>query len=176
MQELNIQDNNVGSASEPRNQVVSNSGHCPTAHSRQSNDRLEHVTLRPGRQYENGQQAVVRAEESAVSSVARPKTPPHTAQQALAMIKDFGDSLASAAKTPRSPVKSPCSKKVPFLTKESNTRNFTAWDVDERLSELDNQFKVMKEVMNVSLTDRKAMDEAINLAKTRGTFTSTPLC
>ncbi|KAK4211025.1 P-loop containing nucleoside triphosphate hydrolase protein [Rhypophila decipiens] len=42
-----------------------------------------------------------------------------------------------------------------------------AWDVDERLHELDSQFKQMKEVMNVSLTDRKALEDAVDLAKTR---------
>lgn len=55
------------------------------------------------------------------------------------------------------------------MTDEEATtgRQQNSWDVDERLSELDTQFKVMKEVMNTSLSDRTAMDEAIRLAKTR---------
>lgn len=167
MQGLNIKDDNQTSTSPTRNQVVSNSQDRTTAHSRPSNGRLEHVTLRHGNRSENGPQTLVRTKESQAGSVARPGTPPHTAQHVLAMMEEFGDVLASAAKTPRSPTKSP-SISLSFLTKESNTRTFTAWDVDERLSELDTQFKVMKEVMNTSLSDRTAMDEAIKLAKTRG--------
>lgn len=74
----------------------------------------------------------------------------------------------SACHTP-SPSKLCSPSKSPFLTKETTTlTNFTAWDVDERLHELDSQFKQMKEVMNVSLTDRKALEDAVDLAKTRG--------
>lgn len=40
--------------------------------------------------------------------------------------------------------------------------------MDERLVEVEAQFKAMKEVMNVSLTDKKAMEEVIEMAKTRG--------
>ncbi|KAG6356265.1 hypothetical protein INS49_015652 [Diaporthe citri] len=42
-----------------------------------------------------------------------------------------------------------------------------SWDMDERLVEVEAQFKAMKEVMNVSLTDKKAMEEVIEMAKTR---------
>ncbi|ROV88638.1 hypothetical protein VMCG_10310 [Cytospora schulzeri] len=41
------------------------------------------------------------------------------------------------------------------------------WDVDERLVDMESQFKALKEVMNVSLTDKKAMEEVIDMAKTR---------
>lgn len=49
-------------------------------------------------------------------------------------------------------------------------RTFTAWDVDERLVEVEAQFKAMKEVMNGSLSDKKAMEEVIEMAKTRGRY------
>jgi kinesin family protein C1 len=55
-----------------------------------------------------------------------------------------------------------------FLTKETRLTNFTAWDVDERLQDLDTQFRQMKDVMNSTLTERKGLDEALELAKTRG--------
>ncbi|KUI52658.1 Kinesin-like protein klpA [Cytospora mali] len=42
-----------------------------------------------------------------------------------------------------------------------------SWDVDERLVDMESQFKALKEVMNVSLTDKKAMEEVIEMAKTR---------
>lgn len=51
-------------------------------------------------------------------------------------------------------------------------RTFTAWDVDERLFEVEAQFKAMKEVMNGSLSDKKAMEEVIEMAKTRGRYSS----
>lgn len=41
------------------------------------------------------------------------------------------------------------------------------WDVDERLHEVESQFKAMKEAMNVSLTDRKTLEDAVDIAKTR---------
>ncbi|KAK2603106.1 hypothetical protein N8I77_009586 [Diaporthe amygdali] len=48
-----------------------------------------------------------------------------------------------------------------------STGKQTSWDMDERLVEVEAQFKAMKEVMNVSLTDKKAMEEVIEMAKTR---------
>ncbi|KAL2279942.1 hypothetical protein FJTKL_13087 [Diaporthe vaccinii] len=48
-----------------------------------------------------------------------------------------------------------------------NDERSNAWDMDERLVEVEAQFKAMKEVMNVSLTDKKAMEEVIEMAKTR---------
>ncbi|KAJ4302063.1 kinesin-like nuclear fusion protein [Collariella sp. IMI 366227] len=41
------------------------------------------------------------------------------------------------------------------------------WDVDGRLNEFETQFKVMKEAFEGTMTDRKAMEEAIDLAKNR---------
>ncbi|ROW15921.1 hypothetical protein VPNG_02513 [Cytospora leucostoma] len=42
-----------------------------------------------------------------------------------------------------------------------------SWDVDERLVDMESEFKALKEVMNGSLTDKKAMEEVIEMAKTR---------
>ncbi|KAG7289412.1 hypothetical protein NEMBOFW57_005783 [Staphylotrichum longicolle] len=44
---------------------------------------------------------------------------------------------------------------------------YTGWDVDGRLNEFESQFKVMKEAFEGTVTDRKAMEEAIDLAKNR---------
>ncbi|KAL2268502.1 hypothetical protein VTJ83DRAFT_3348 [Remersonia thermophila] len=41
------------------------------------------------------------------------------------------------------------------------------WDVDGRLSEFESQFKVMKEAFEGTMTDRKALEEAIDIAKSR---------
>jgi kinesin family protein C1 len=100
--------------------------------------------------------------------MAPPKTPPDSAQHALDMLYKFEETLlASTRKPPESPSKSP-SKASSFLTKDSNLTAFTAWDMDDRLVEMEAQFKAMKDVMNVSLTDKKAMEEVIDMAKTRG--------
>lgn len=40
--------------------------------------------------------------------------------------------------------------------------------MDERLVEVEAQFKQMKEVMNVSLKDKTHMEEVIEMAKARG--------
>lgn len=93
---------------------------------------------------------------------------PGSTQHALQVLDKFGTTLlASTRKYTESPSKS-SSKVRPFLTKDSNTRAFLAWDMDERLIEVEAQFKAMKEVMNVSLSDKKAMEEVIDMAKTRG--------
>lgn len=108
-------------------------------------------------------------EDSEASMLAPPTTPrSHSTQEVQQMFENFGVSLlASTRKYTGSPFKSP-SKVRSFLTKDSNTRAFTAWDMDERLIEVEAQFKAMKEVMNVSLSDKKAMEEVIEMAKTRG--------
>lgn len=86
----------------------------------------------------------------------------------LQVIFNKFENTMTACQSP-SPLKLCSPSRSPFLTKETTTlTNFTAWDVDERLHELDSQFKQMKEVMNVSLTDRKALEDAVDLAKTRG--------
>lgn len=47
---------------------------------------------------------------------------------------------------------------------------YAGWDVDGRLNEFESQFKVMKEAFEGTVTDRKAMEEAIDLAKNRGAY------
>lgn len=112
-------------------------------------------------------QSTPQHEVSRASIMAPPKTPRST-QQVQQLMDKFEDTLlASTRKCTVSPSKSP-SKVRPFLTKDSNLRAFTAWDVDERLVDMESQFKALKEVMNVSLTDKKAMEEVIEMAKTRG--------
>jgi hypothetical protein len=74
---------------------------------------------------------------------------------------------AVAASPQKSPSKCSPSKKPSFLRKDSMLTDFTAWDVDDRLHEVEAQFRALKDVMNSSLTDRKSQDEALELAKTR---------
>lgn len=155
-----------------RDQAISTKENCPPSPSplQSSEFLLENVTLRPAqsRREDSIATPVVRPEDSRASIMAPPKTPPDSAQHALDLLDKFEETLlASTRKCPESPSKSP-SKVVSFLTKDSNLTAFTAWDMDDRLVEMEAQFKAMKDVMNVSLTDKKAMEEVIDMAKTRG--------
>ncbi|KAL2152340.1 hypothetical protein VTH82DRAFT_5524 [Thermothelomyces myriococcoides] len=47
------------------------------------------------------------------------------------------------------------------------TKHKKGWDVDGRLSEFETQFKVMKETFEGTISDRKVLEEAIELAKNR---------
>lgn len=107
-----------------------------------------------------------RSQFRPVDSVC-PRTPARK-PDIVAEMKKFETIMRSARQTPGSPFKSSSPTKVSFLTKDSNTKSFTGWDVDERLHGIESQFKVMKEAMNVSLTDRKTLEDAVDLAKTRG--------
>lgn len=74
----------------------------------------------------------------------------------------------SKARGPRSPMKSPSPSKS-FLAKDSNLTSFTAWDVDSRVGGIESQFKELKAMVDSSLSERKNSDDALELAKTRGT-------
>lgn len=110
-----------------------------------------------------------RAEEPGNDTVSPPKTPAEgSTRRALQLLVNFEDTLlASTKKYTQSPTKSP-SKVRQFLTKDSNTRAFTAWDMDERLVGVEAQFKELKEVMNNSLKDKTHMEEVVEMAKARG--------
>ncbi|KAK1835925.1 P-loop containing nucleoside triphosphate hydrolase protein [Podospora conica] len=53
------------------------------------------------------------------------------------------------------------------LEDEEQGQQPNGFDVAGRLDEVESQFKQMKEAMNVSLTDRKTLEDAVDLAKTR---------
>lgn len=172
MGKLSLNDERANGILLTRDQAISTKENCPPSPSslRQSDFLLENVTLRPAqsRREDGTATPVTLPEDSRASIMAPPKTPPRSTQHALDMLDKFGDTLrASTRKCSESPSKSP-SKPPSFLTKDSNLTTFTAWDMDERLVEVEAQFKAMKEVMNVSLTDKKAMEEVIEMAKTRG--------
>lgn len=79
------------------------------------------------------------------------------------------NSAVSAHKT-ASARKSVSPVKLSFLTKDSNNTQFAGIDVDERLNEVDAEWKVMKEAFNISLQDKKAMETAVQMAKSQGAW------
>lgn len=97
-----------------------------------------------------------------------PRTPPPL-RKFNGALEAMQTLLRSPCKRPSSPVKS-CTPN--FLTKDSNLTSYTgaSWDVDDRLTEFESQFKVMKEAFEGTMTDRKTLEEAIDLAKNRGMY------
>lgn len=165
MGNLSLNDERAYDSLSKRSQVISAKENRPPISLRPSSDPLGSVTCRQSRK-ETVAQLLPQREDLEASILALPMTP--RAQDAQQALDNFEISLlASTRKPTQSPFKSP-SKMRPFLTKDSNTRTFTAWDMDGRLIEVEAQFKAMKEVMNVSLSDKKAMEEVIEMAKTRG--------
>lgn len=83
--------------------------------------------------------------------------------------------LKSLRKEIASPTKSSSAAKPFFLRKDSNLTTFTGWDVRDRLDEFETQFKSMAETMEGTLAERKVMEQAIELAKSRGMSLLIPL-
>lgn len=52
---------------------------------------------------------------------------------------------------------------------QSITDSFIVWDVDGRVIDMESQFNELKDMVNSSLTQKKGRDDALELAKTRGT-------
>ncbi|KAK3988345.1 P-loop containing nucleoside triphosphate hydrolase protein [Cladorrhinum sp. PSN332] len=100
------------------------------------------------------------------TSTATPSTPPQVRSGIVAMEK-MDSVFRSITKIPFSPVKQFSPKKSSYLTKDSNLTTFTGWDVDGRLNEFETQFKVMKEAFDSTITDRKAWEESMELAKNK---------
>ena len=128
----------------------------------------DNVTIRPRRQ---GQDSTPSPQKQASSNQAPPQTPIRTRQgDEEALLDQVQASVMDILKTPRHlhMTPSPTKSSAPYLTKDSDLKNFTAWDVDERLQQVESQFKAIKEVMDVSLTDKKKLEEAIDVTKTRG--------
>lgn len=93
-----------------------------------------------------------------------PKTP--TDRQVKLKFERLQTSL-SIIKASRSPSKSPSPRK--FLTKGSNVTGYTAWDVDGRVDTIESQFKELKDIVNTTINQKKGDEDALEMAKTRGT-------
>ena len=133
-----------------------------------TNSRMGNVTMRARKEAAITGPAV-RPKMSQASSVAPPETPGPDARAVKAQMELLGETIKSV-KNSASPIKSPSPCKR-FLTKDSNLTNYAAWDVDGRLQEVETQFKGLQEIVNSSFSDKKAMEDAIELAKTRGKAT-----
>lgn len=101
-------------------------------------------------------------------------------ENSLVLYEDPGDSPAaprtpsqipvlSKAEVPVASPTTPCrmqrkspsksSKQSPFLTKDSNTVGFTAWDMAQRLQLVEAQFSAIKSTVDNGLSDRQVMEQ-----------------
>jgi len=64
---------------------------------------------------------------------------------------------------------SPTKSVPPFLTKDSNTRGFAAFDVAERLRGMEAQFLAFKDKVNGSLADKEEMEKTVVVVKSNCT-------
>ncbi len=78
------------------------------------------------------------------------------------------DKCIADIKSAASPTKSPSPRK--YLNKTSDLTDFVVvFDVDGRVGDMESQFKELKDMVNSTLTQKKGHDDALELAKTRGT-------
>lgn len=169
MNKLSLDDDGIPTKNTAEDQVVLErkaEAPCPW---HRTDVPMEHITVRTARRDEVMRPKSARPTDSHDTVPPPPRTPFRILDPLTAM-DDLETVIRTACKTPNaSPTKlfSPC--KQTFLTKESNLTGFAAWDVDERLHGIENQFKVMKEAMTLSLTDRKTLEDAVDMAKNQGT-------
>ncbi|KAM0610664.1 hypothetical protein ACHAO3_007288 [Verticillium nonalfalfae] len=98
-----------------------------------------------------------------------PVTPAAESKQIKAHMDRLEETVRSLTGDARSPIKSPSPQKLPFLSKFSNTTDFTALDVHERLGAVDTQMKQLRDLMDNSLSEKKAADDAHELMRRRVT-------
>ncbi|KAM0327690.1 hypothetical protein ACHAQA_005985 [Verticillium albo-atrum] len=114
--------------------------------------------------------AEVRPKTSQANSGALPVppvTPKAESKQIKAHMDRLEETVRSITRDARSPTKSPSPHKLQFLTKFSNTTDFTALDVHERLGAVDTQMKQLRDLMDNSLSEKKAADDAHDLIRKR---------
>ncbi|KAK8079333.1 P-loop containing nucleoside triphosphate hydrolase protein, partial [Apiospora phragmitis] len=113
---------------------------------------------------EEAQSALLGVKEGPVV----PKTP--TIEKFEQQTRSFESAYKSlrtarvAATHSQSPTKSPN-----FLNRYSNTTNFVAWDVDERLGTFESEFKAMKDIINHSIIGQKTLEEDVATFRLKAT-------
>jgi len=106
---------------------------------------------------DSAETALVLFQTSADSLVA-PKTPSHTRARSKA---DPFFSPVTPHRNPRSP------HKTPYLTKNSNVPAITAWDVRNRLEDVEAMYAELKQSMQSTSSDRNGLEEAVAVYKAR---------
>jgi hypothetical protein len=127
---------------------------------------LINITVKPQRKEEESQlqQRLLNAPSL---DPLRPETPRRKTDQMAQQVELLGSAI-TAARSAASPMKSASPIKLDFLTKDSNTKAFTGWDMDERLGGIESHFKELKDAVSLSLNDRKTLEDAVDMSKRRG--------
>jgi kinesin family member C1 len=97
--------------------------------------------------------------ESPRDSLVAPETPSHIPAPSKA---DPFSSPVAPFRTPR-----PSPHKTPYLTKGSNIPAFTAWDVHNRLEDVEAMYAELKQSMQSTSSERNGLEEAVAVYKAR---------
>ena len=102
-------------------------------------------------------------------SLVAPKTPSQIPVLSKSEIKSDAVILAPATpcKTPK-----PSPPKSLFLSKDSNTKSFIAWDLDSRLGTMDATLADLQQKMNSDTMERSGLEEAVGIYKLKSRFPS----
>ncbi|KAJ9155951.1 Kinesin-like protein [Coniochaeta hoffmannii] len=103
--------------------------------------------------------------QNSTSSYAQSVAPGHRPQTSMG--NTFGQSVNGHGRPRANTSRRPATAMGNRGPDPDTTTGSQSWDVDDRLHEVEAQFRALKDVMNSSLTDRKSQDEALELAKTR---------
>lgn len=100
----------------------------------------------------------------AEGSPTAPNTPSHLP------IKSKVDTSVSIFETPCKKLRKSPSKTAlsPFLSKDSNIQNFTAWNVTERLDRMEGMYSNLKSTLECSVTERTTLEQEQSLLKAKG--------
>jgi hypothetical protein len=175
LDKLKLEDGEVREEQARGSQAVSEA--IPPAATRQSSRLVQlddKVTVRPARTEEDVSATANKPLDAPCLPPPVPETPRHPEALLDLRVEQLGCSIKEAKAA--SPTKSASPLKQPYLSKESNLRNFTVWDVDDRLDGIDAHFKDLKDVLSLSLNDRKVLEDAVDIAKRRGRWQLGMVC
>ncbi|KAI7925651.1 carboxy-terminal kinesin 2 [Pyricularia oryzae] len=107
------------------------------------------------------------AAESSAMPPPPPMTPRPTGKTELEVLSARFSRSISKLKEDCFLTSSPSKSRAPFLTKDSNIRAYTGWDVDERLQKVESQWQEMQSVMKETVSEKKSMEHEIESANKR---------
>lgn len=83
-------------------------------------------------------------------------------------VKDALRACGESVKALRKEARAISPIKQKYLTKESNLKSFTAFEVDDRLQKMDEQFKNLESMVKGTLEDRTKMEDSIKTVQGQG--------
>ena len=102
--------------------------------------------------------------QSSKASLASPRTPSQIPTRSKRN-EDRDVFETPTKKLRRSPSKASFS---PFLNKDSNVQNFTAWNVTERIDKMESMYSSLKDTLESSVSERSILEQEQSLVKAKG--------